>query len=799
MPRHLTTTDSPTFVAEAAVGVANGVAGLDSTGKVPSAQLPASVVTGVSSINGHTGAVTLAASDVGAVGLGLVGTANGVAALDSTGKVPSAQLPTGSAAVTSVNTHTGAVTLAASDVGAIATTARGAASGVASLDSSSLVPTAQIPDLSGTYVAASRVGAASGIATLDSGTKVPTAQLPDLSGTYVAASRVGAASGIATLDSTTHLSTAQLPLGVVQYVTPQQYGALGNGSNDDTTAIQAAITAAGTGGTVYFGPGTYVISSTLTLTGGARLLGAGVTVTIIKQTSTTANGISGANITGLTISDLVILGPSSGSGVGLSLTLTGSTPTSYVVLRNLRVRRFGSDGINIATPIVSRFDNVVSDLNGGHGFNVGGSGGSGGTSLSFTACYALGNSQAGYYLNQIQYTNLSGCAADSNGVGYYLNACVDVALTGCGAESGSINTAPWSGHGFVVYGGYGVSLTSCFVYANPAVSFWVTNSAVKILLLGCGDSGPTGTATNSIKIDSNSQVTVSSPATASTNLFSSQTQILNDGSGNFTAWGQILAKTSATVALAVYQSGTAAHDNMIITSTGLVQVGSGAATVDTQIARTGAGALAITNMNTSGAAALNVDGALTALSASIGGVSVVPTGFTASDFGWFAWTYDSTLTTNTSITTSGTLYLAQIKLRTAQTISKVFIGISTAASGVTANENFLGLIDSSGVLRGVTAAGAIDGNLVSGLLTGTLVTPYAAPAGSYWVAFLNNATTPATVARTSGLSLSIAGGGQTSGNYRYAVNGTGLTTIPSSITPGSNTSAGEITMWAAVG
>lgn len=47
--------------------------------------------------------------------------------------------------VTSVNTKTGAVVLNASDVGAIATTAKGAASGVAELDANGKVPTSQLP------------------------------------------------------------------------------------------------------------------------------------------------------------------------------------------------------------------------------------------------------------------------------------------------------------------------------------------------------------------------------------------------------------------------------------------------------------------------------------------------------------------------------------------------------------------------------------------------------------------------------------------------------------------------------
>ncbi|MEU0675074.1 collagen-like protein [Streptomyces sp. NPDC006172] len=51
----------------------------------------------------------------------------------------------GTAPVTSVNTKTGAVVLNAADVGALATTARGAASGVASLDATTRIPIAQMP------------------------------------------------------------------------------------------------------------------------------------------------------------------------------------------------------------------------------------------------------------------------------------------------------------------------------------------------------------------------------------------------------------------------------------------------------------------------------------------------------------------------------------------------------------------------------------------------------------------------------------------------------------------------------
>lgn len=162
-------------------GAADGVATLDSTGKIPSAQLPAGA--GVTSVNGQAGVVVLDAADVGAVATTEKGAASGVATLDGSTLVPVAQIPglnaskitagtldiarvpTGTTSttvsvgdhthtypVTSVNSQSGAVVLTAADVSALATATRGAANGVASLDASTKVPSAQLPDLSASYV-----------------------------------------------------------------------------------------------------------------------------------------------------------------------------------------------------------------------------------------------------------------------------------------------------------------------------------------------------------------------------------------------------------------------------------------------------------------------------------------------------------------------------------------------------------------------------------------------------------------------------------------------------------------------
>lgn len=283
----------------------------------------------VTSVNSKTGAVVLTPADVGAVSAGLLGANSGVATLDSGGKLLGAQvpsvaildvfdaadqaamlalsaqkgdmarradtsstfvltasdpsvlanwkeLPTPPDAVASVNGKTGAVSLAPSDVGAVPVASVGAASGVASLDSSVLVPLAQIPSLPASrigsglldfnrlptgatsttvavgnhthdYIPTSARGQASGVAALDSGGLVPVSQVPALdaakvttgildvarlpvgtSGTtvavgdhahdYISTSEKGQPNGVATLDGTSRLPVSSLPLNVTRSV-----------------------------------------------------------------------------------------------------------------------------------------------------------------------------------------------------------------------------------------------------------------------------------------------------------------------------------------------------------------------------------------------------------------------------------------------------------------------------------------------------------------------------------------------------------------------------------------------------
>lgn len=180
MPKHLTIEDTEDFLTAAQVGSPGGVAQLGADGKVPDDQLPTVLTGSVDSVNGQIGNVTLTADSVSAVAKAEKGAPNGVAPLDSTGRLPAAHLPsvavqtsvlgapngvatldengrlsatqTPIPPVSSVNGESGDVLLEAADVGAIPASQKGAASGVATLDGSGRVPQSQIPSLADVYL-----------------------------------------------------------------------------------------------------------------------------------------------------------------------------------------------------------------------------------------------------------------------------------------------------------------------------------------------------------------------------------------------------------------------------------------------------------------------------------------------------------------------------------------------------------------------------------------------------------------------------------------------------------------------
>lgn len=204
--------------------------------------------------------------------------------------------------------------------------------------------------------------------------------------------------------------------------------------------------------------------------------------------------------------------------------------------------------------------------------------------------------------------------------------------------------------------------------------------------------------------------------------------------------------------------------------------GSGSATRDTNLYRSGVGTLATDN---------SLDVVLHAL-----GIA------TPREHGYAGWVYDSAHITSGKAGTAGTLYLAAVYISRSVTVSKIYWGINSAGSGATAGQNFVGLYKSDGTL--LASAGVDSAVTATGMQTTTISATALTP-GLYWVAFLFNATGMPQIYRAQDLNATLLNGGILSASsYRFATNGTGLTALPSPITPSSNTAA-QFSYWAALG
>lgn len=167
-----------------------------------------------------------------------------------------------------------------------------------------------------------------------------------------------------------------------------------------------------------------------------------------------------------------------------------------------------------------------------------------------------------------------------------------------------------------------------------------------------------------------------------------------------------------------------------------------------------------------------------------------------SSHGFKAWAYDPSFASTGSLGVSGTLYLSALYIERPVTVSTLWWAHTTAGSGATSGENFGALISSSGTIlasAGADAKVTVANSTVSLAVGSTPLSP-----GWVWGALLWNATTPPTMVRTNGALVALNDANQSAASYRYATAGTGLTALPASITPSSNSQTGAASLWMAV-
>lgn len=167
----------------------------------------------------------------------------------------------------------------------------------------------------------------------------------------------------------------------------------------------------------------------------------------------------------------------------------------------------------------------------------------------------------------------------------------------------------------------------------------------------------------------------------------------------------------------------------------------------------------------------------------------------AADMGLIAWTFDPAVTSGTSTSAAGTIYLNAVYVRYAATVNKLWFIINTAGATPTAGANNLGLYNSAGSLLGSVNVDSVVAS--TGPHSGTLSSGVAVSPAMYWVAMQFTAATQPGIARAGAATLSAITLNQTAATYRYATNGTG-TTLPATITPTSNSTSGSFAGWAGV-
>jgi len=253
-------------------------------------------------------------------------------------------------------------------------------------------------------------------------------------------------------------TTVQKKLRESVSVSVLDFGAVGDGVANDTSAIQAAIESIkAIGGSVFFPPGSYNISSPIVLWSNIMMFSDFGAATIIKTSATTYTGSSGVAKNAVIYLDAPSGFTSRSKIEGLTI-IGDRTTVTGIFLGNsnkITVDSVTIDGVLTGVRGESNFLITMSQVRvNSSAFAFDFSGTSDKTSLNFQSCYAEACG-GGWAFSATKYTTLNGCAADYINTGgkpgnpygaaaggnylaegyVYLFSASDVVLNGCGCES----------------------------------------------------------------------------------------------------------------------------------------------------------------------------------------------------------------------------------------------------------------------------------------------------------------------------------------------------------------------------
>lgn len=151
------------------------------------------------------------------------------------------------------------------------------------------------------------------------------------------------------------------------------YGAKGDGTTNDTTAVQAALTAAASvGGEVLVPQGTFMVSN-ITVGANVTLRGTGrgsILKAVASSTGAMIAFTTASTARGVTIHNIHLDGNNENM-TGISLVNTGVANDSLHRLDRIWIEKFGVDGLYVGAAVIeSSFTNIFVKDSGRHGYNI---------------------------------------------------------------------------------------------------------------------------------------------------------------------------------------------------------------------------------------------------------------------------------------------------------------------------------------------------------------------------------------------------------------------------------------------
>ena len=221
------------------------------------------------------------------------------------------------------------------------------------------------------------------------------------------------------------------------------FGAKGDGINDDTAAIQAALNASGI---VYLPKGVYAISSAITLPGDVVLYGEGPLQVSIKATTASATLQNTSSHYWIQLSGFTFDGNNvATTGISLGIPNGGAGTSAFDTFQNVNVTNCTGDGLVLNALQYSLIFNCVISNCLGHGIRANEILTTTFSDISIFGCvygilldYANSNDSSQVYLNRIDFTD-----PVSNGQWFLvINGGYEIVINECTFENTTVLSNP---------------------------------------------------------------------------------------------------------------------------------------------------------------------------------------------------------------------------------------------------------------------------------------------------------------------------------------------------------------------